>query len=309
MAERNNRRQIDRFVMNNCKIANELRKYRDLAGCVNQVSLSGERVRKPSDSADYAEYVISENLSYLDMVTANAAYTLMINSPPQATFQADTVAQIMAGNLGWRIIEKRRKELEARLQKLAGTQIYILADHDHQVEPDLYEGMFLPIAWEADGGKLQFSFLPERQMPLYQYAEDHRQLIEVPFSRLRDDQDDGQVRHNNNDRMLVLRHYLLQELEILLYQKNKVDEQQIRLFKQDREGNELGLLWILGIAGDGQGQPVKDLTPVAKKVQKSIQQLLDNWKKSGYLGDLQYQMLPAESGFGVWITSGKEQTT
>lgn len=81
MAEKNSRRQIDRFFMNNCKIANELRKYRDLAGCLNQVSLSGERVRIPSDSADYAEYFISENLTYLDMVTANAVYTLMVTRP------------------------------------------------------------------------------------------------------------------------------------------------------------------------------------------------------------------------------------
>ena len=57
-------RQPDRFVMNNCKIANELRKYRDLSGCVNQVSLSGARVRRPSDAADYAEYCISEDYDY-----------------------------------------------------------------------------------------------------------------------------------------------------------------------------------------------------------------------------------------------------
>ena len=89
MARRNSRRQADRFFMNNCKIANELRKYRDLAGCLNQVALSGERVRRPSAAADYAEYYISETLSYLDMVTANAAYTLMAGGPPDAPFQAD----------------------------------------------------------------------------------------------------------------------------------------------------------------------------------------------------------------------------
>lgn len=119
MAEKNSRRQIDRFFMNNCKIANELRKYRDLAGCLNQVSLSGERVRIPSDSADYAEYFISENLTYLDMVTANAVYTLMVTRPNQTAFQADLIGQIMAGNLGWRVPPRMRQDLEARLQKLS----------------------------------------------------------------------------------------------------------------------------------------------------------------------------------------------
>ena len=305
MAAKFHPRQINRFFINNCKIANELRKYRDLAGCLNQVSLSGERVQKPSQSADYAEYFISEDLSYLDMVTANAAYTLMVSCPPGFLFQADTVAQIMAGNMEWRIIPQRRKELEARLQRLARIQIHILADHDHQVEGDLYEGQFLPVEWEPVGGKLKFRFLPGKPMPLYQYAEDHRQLIEVPFCRLQDAPEDGQVRHNNNDRMLLLRHYLLQELEILSYRKNKVEDLQIRLLKQDREGNELGLLWTLGISGDGGEQRPGD-PATAKNVQKVIGHLMDNWQKRGYLDGLDYQMLGTAEGFGVRIFSLKE---
>mgnify|MGYP005804210929 FL=1 len=109
MARKSTQRQLNRFLMNNCKIANELRKYRDLAGCLNQVSLSGERVRRPSDAADYAEYFISGTLSYLDMVVANAAYTLQVSSP-QTEFQADAIAQIMAGNLERRIAEKQRED-------------------------------------------------------------------------------------------------------------------------------------------------------------------------------------------------------
>lgn len=305
MPKKNSQRQIDRLIMNNCKIANELRKYRDLAGCLNQVSLSGERFRKPRDSADYAEYFISDNLTYLDMVAANAAYTLMINSPPQAVFQADAIGQIMAGNTGWRIPKKMKSDLESRLQKLARTEIYILADHDHQVEQDIYEGTFLPVAWESRGEKVTFHFLPDKQMPLYQYAEHHRQLIEVPFSRLRDDLNGNQIQHNNTDRMLALRHYFVQELEILRYENNKVKEQQIRLFKKDREGNEMGLLWILGIPDDPQPpeKPVKDLLPIARRTQTLIQELLDNWQKSGYLGSLQYEILSDKEGFGVRISS------
>lgn len=301
MAEKNSRRQIDRFFMNNCKIANELRKYRDLAECLNQVSLSGERVRIPSDSADYAEYFISENLTYLDMVTANAVYTLMVTRPNQTAFQADLIGQIMAGNLGWRVPPRMRQDLEARLQKLAKTQIYILADHDHQVEQTLYEGAFLPVRWEPSGDALQFQFLSERRMPLYEYAEHHRQLIEVPLDRLRDNPNSPQ--HNNTDRMLALRHYLLQEVEILLYEHNRVNALQIRLLKEDAEGNEWGLLWVLGITGTSETQTVKDPSAVAKRVQKSMAALLEGWQQSGYLGSLQYQMLSAQDGFGVRMAS------
>ena len=298
MARKQALRQTDRFFMNNCKIANELRKYRDLAGCLNQVSVSGERSRRPASCADYAEYYISENLSYLDMVTANAAYTLMVSAPPQAEFQADAVAQIMSGNPGWRILGKRRSQLEARLQRLAGIQLHILADHDHQVEQDLYEGAFLPVSWVTEGDRTRFRFLPDRQMPLYQYAEDHKQILEVPAARLRDSQEAGQVRHNNNDRMLLLRHCLLQELEILRYGKNKVTQTQLRLLKRDRDGEEFGLHWTLGILDEAKEN---DWGAVAKKVHASIRQLLTGWQESGWLGPVTFQMLSPREGYGVHL--------
>ena len=304
MAEKTVMRQMDHFVMNNCKIANELRKYRDLSGCVNQVALSGTRVRRPSDATDYAEYFISEDLSCMDMVVANAAYTLM-SSGFVKTFQAETIARLLSGSSSLRIGEKRRADIEACLTKLARIQIHILADHDHQVERDLYEGTFLPISWSVNQGKLRFQFLSEGTMPLYQYAADHRQLIQVPLSSLRDDSDDGRARRNNTDRVLLLRHYLLQELEVLKYPDNKVTEQRLRLLKRDQEGHEMGLLWILGIIPDTE-DGAKEPMPVAQTVQRTIVRILDSWQKNGLLHPVKYQMLSAEEGFGVWFTTGQQ---
>ena len=304
MAEKTGWRQMDYFVMNNCKIANELRKYRDLSGCVNQVSLSGTRVRRPSDADDYAEYFISEDLSYMDMVVANAAYSLMASGSRQ-TFQAETIARLISGSPGLRVGEKRRADLESRLTKLAGVQIQILADHDHQVERDLYEGAFLPISWTDDHGKLKFQFLSGEAMPLYQYAADHRQLLQIPLSSLRNDSEDSKNRRNNTDRALLLRHYLLQELEVLKYPDNKVTEQKIRLLKRDQEGHEMGLLWILGIIPDTE-EGTKDSAPVAQTVQQTIARMLEGWQKSGLLQPVAYQPLTAEEGFGVWFTTAQE---
>ena len=66
----------------------------------------------------------------------------------------------------------------------------------------------------------------------------------------------------------------------------------------------MGLLWTLGIIG---GEEAKDVAAVARSVQRSIRQLLDSWQRSGYLGGLQYQMLPDKEGFGVRIVSGGRQ--
>ena len=303
MTEKTGFWQIDRFVMNNCKIANELRKYRDLSGCLNQVSLSGTRVRRPSDAADYAEYFISEDLSYMDLVVANAAYTLM-SSGSQEAFQAETIARLISGSPDTRSGEKRREDLESRLTKLSKIQIHILADHDHQVERDLYEGAFLPISWSPNRGRLKFQFRSGETMPLYQYAGDHRQLLQIPFSSLQDQPDEGKSRRNNTDRSLLLRHYLLQELEVLKYPDNKVTEQRVRLLKRDPEGHEMGLLWTLDIIPDSKEESKSPLA-AAQTVQRTITRMLDDWQKNGLLQSVKYQMLPAEEGFGVWFTTEK----
>ena len=306
MAAKKSQPMLDHFIMNNCKIANELRKYRDLAGCLNLVSLSGEQRGDPRKAPDYAEYYISRELDGLDMVAANAAYTLQSVSPPQAEFQAELIARIMAGNLGWRILEKRRHELEARLQLLAETRIVILAEHDHQVEQDLYEGAFLPVTWTSGSGRVSFRFTGEA-MPLYQYALHHRHLITVPFQALLDD---DAVRHNNSDRLLLLRHFLLQEIMVLLNSKNRVKTQKICLLKQDREGRELGLLWRLDLLGDTPERQPKDPAALARKVQATPEQRLAGWQRRGVRGPRHYQMLGPAEGWGVRLFSerGKIRT-
>lgn len=283
---------MEQFIMNNCKIANELRKYRDLTGCVNRAVLS-------DDQKNYVEYVITRELSYMDMVTANAVYSLWRSGEGENGFRAETIGQIMAGDMDRRLRPEKQDEIEARLQRLAATELYILADHDQQAMQEVYEGAFLPLTWEAGRSRLRFRFREGGQMPLYQYAEERNQLIRIPVSLLRDDETLGQARLNNNDRTLLLRHYLLQELEIVRYPGNRIDEREVRLLKRDEAGNEYGLLWLLGLAGEGKSPAAE-----ARRAQQTVDQLLDNWRKSGYVTQEQYQPLPEEKGYGVLLLNG-----
>ena len=288
-------KKLDRFYMNNCKIANELRKYRDLAGKVNWVALSGEGGSDPRQAADRAQYVISRDLTYMDMMVANAAYSLWRYSAGQGTFTAETICQVMAGRMDCRAGPVRQAGLERRLQQLADTWICILADQDHQVTEDLYEGAFLPVTWETRGKRLRFHFSTGMEMPLYRYGEAHRQLLELPLSRLRDQEGLG----NNTDQNLLLRHYMLQELEILLYQGNKVTDQKIRLLRRDWEGQEFGLLWTLGLV-DETG--AKDPRTAAQAAQSVLCQLLKSWQREGILREEQYRFLTPEEGWGVLLS-------
>ena len=178
---------MEQFIMNNCKIANELRKYRDLTGCVNRAGLS-------DDPENYVEYVITREMSYMDMVTANAVYSLWRSGEGDNGFRAETIGQIMAGDMARRLRPEKQDEIEERLQKLAGTELYILADHDQQAMQEVYEGAFLPLTWETGRSRLRFRFKDGGQMPLYQYAEERNQLIRIPVSLLRDDEALGQTR-------------------------------------------------------------------------------------------------------------------
>lgn len=283
---------MEQFIMNNCKIANELRKYRDLTGCVNRAGLS-------DDPENYVEYVITREMSYMDMVTANAVYSLWRSGEGDNGFRAETIGQIMAGDMARRLRPEKQDEIEERLQKLAGTELYILADHDQQAMQEVYEGAFLPLTWETGRSRLRFRFKDGGQMPLYQYAEERNQLIRIPVSLLRDDEALGQTRLNNNDRTLLLRHYLLQELEIVRYPGNRIDEREVRLLKRDETGCEYGLLWVLGLVPEGKN-PVAEV----KRIQQTVEQLLDNWRKSGYVTENQYQVLPEEKGYGVQLLNG-----
>ena len=114
---------MEQFIMNNCKIANELRKYRDLTGCVNRAGLS-------DDPENYVEYVITRELSYMDMVTANAVYSLWRSGEGDNGFRAETIGQIMAGDMARRLRPEKQDEIEERLQKLAGTELYIIPGKD-----------------------------------------------------------------------------------------------------------------------------------------------------------------------------------
>lgn len=285
---------MEQFLMNNCKIANELRKYRDLTGCVNRVSLS-------DDPKNYADYVITKEVSYLDMVTANAVYSLWRSGEGDNGFRAETIGQIMAGDMDRRLRPEKQDEMEERLQRLSETELYILADHDQQAKQKVYEGPLLPLTWESGKSRLRFRFRQDGQMPLYQYAEERNQLLRLPVSLLRDDETLGQTRLNNNDRTLLLRHCLLQELEIVRYPGNRVDQRELRLLKRDEAGNEYGLLWTLGLAAEEKNQAAE-----AKRAQQTMELLLDNWRKSGYVTEEQYQPLSPEKGYGILLLKSNE---
>lgn len=197
---------MEQFIMNNCKIANELRKYRDMTGCVNRAGLS-------DDPENYVECVITRELSYMDMVTANAVYSLWRSGEGDNGFRAETIGQIMAGDMDRRLRPEKQDEIEERLQRLAGTELYILADHDQQAMQEVYEGAFLPLVWET--------------------------------------------------------------------------------------GCEYGLLWVLGLMAEGKNPAAE-----AKRIQQTLEQLLGNWRKSGYVTENQYQFLPEEKGYGVLLLSG-----
>ena len=64
----------------------------------------------------------------------------------------------------------------------------------------------------------------------------------------------------------------------------------------------MGLLWVLDIIPDSKEESKSPLA-AAQTVQRTIARMLDDWRESGLLQSVKYQMLSGEEGFGVWFTT------
>ena len=277
------------FVMNNCKIANELRKYRDLTGHVNRVFLSSPGARG-ENRGRYADYVLGGQVSFFDTVLLNAACTLLY-AGGRTSFRTETVAQVMAGDPSRRLSKEKRAQLSDDLERLSHIRLAILGE-PCGAGRDCYEGTLLPLEREGE----LFRLREGETAPLYQYALDRSQLITVPAALLRDDPKKGQTVHSNHDLTLMLRHFLLQELEILFHAGNRVAARNIRVVRKDGDHKESGLLWCLtGDEGDDTGG--KALSPKGQKLLRTLCSLLDNWKAVGYLNA--YSLLADGTGVRV----------
>ena len=155
--------EIDVLYVNRTKIAQRIRKGM-MAGEDVEVGRRGSNLT--------VSYKISgEKLTYLDMMVADAVYTLLKHG--ERTIYARNVMELLSGNHNMMMRPERTKQINDSIRKMIRTEIFIDMRRSKSVgffyddENPILKGAFLPLKEEKKG----FSQIEEAIPPLYEYAE------------------------------------------------------------------------------------------------------------------------------------------
>lgn len=166
-------RRIDNLYANRTALAREIREYT----IKTKTPQSGQEIRievdlglKGRNADGKVSYVLSEPLSFFDLMLADAVYTL--ESCQVKTIYAANVAAVLSGDPGIRLKSDRKQAIEEALLRMSAARITIQYDPKHgfcytpEERSGKLSGPFLPLK-KADRGGFVWSEKP----PLYRYAE------------------------------------------------------------------------------------------------------------------------------------------
>lgn len=266
--------QIKMIHINNTKVANEIRKIKNLAGSYRQINVGSEK-------KIITAYGISENLSCFDMVVADAAYTLQANR--FENISAGQVMRVMSGNMNQSLSATKKEKIEESMQKMMETMMLIDCQQEvlargyinDKLDEKIYR-RFLPCE-EISKKKYRFT----GKLPLYEYAEISGQIIAAPIKLLQNPDAEGLV--SDTWETVLIKRYLLQWLEIMKH-GNSYDGRKIIYFRRAHGGDEMyaGMLPQLDINREDYAT-ASSWNRKIKKVHETVTKILDGYKKQGYI--------------------------
>ena len=267
--------QIKAIHINNTKIANEIRKIKNLAGIYRQVNVGLEKKKI------ITSYGMSENLSYFDMVVADAAHTLQVNG--FENISAGQVMRVMSGNMNQSLSATKKKRIEESMHRMMETMILIDCQQevlarghiDNALDTKIYR-RFLPCE-KISENKYRFT----GKLPLYEYAEVSGQMIIAPIERLQNPATEGMM--SDTWETVLIKRYLLQWLEIMKH-GNSYDGRKIIYFRRAHGGDEMyaGMLPQIDI-NRGDYASISSWNRKIGKVHEVVTKILDGYKKLGYI--------------------------
>lgn len=257
--------------LNNTKIANSIRRYRDLPGYRLTVTVS----RRNSREIIRSQFVITNDLLPWDLAVADAIYSLHADGCRKITPRS--VLVVLSGDDRISVPAQRRLQLEQCIDRLIATQIHIDCAAECALSPSLlprYGGGFL-CAEKIPGG---YRLPDEAPMPLYAYAEAKRQIITVPTALLACISSESQHMVNSRENLL-LRHHLIHELELIRNPNNSVSEKTF-FFR----GKQSEPLWEM-LELDAGAMPPEFRAAKARELYRKTRLLMESWQTLGYLTD------------------------
>ena len=307
--------------INICKLAQEIYKNHYSLDQLNRLEVgSKKRPMCCTYMLDVPEEFRMEGFSYYDSAVCDAVYTLYKYQYENITL--NDIIRVMAYDEKIRFFyqkaqpQKREARLRRSLEKLRTTGIVIdfrdevekraLTDSEGQPLLGLLADHILPLEPDSDGKT--FWFAEGKKLPVYAYAETIGQIICVPEKLIAPEK----YPFSNTDEVILLRRILIQRIEAMANEKNRMGGRKIRYYGN---GTEEGIFPLIGVKKENFSQE-----PVHKKgsdrvryesrgwknkvhdLDKKVGIILDTYKKYGYIED--YESLkntPRELVRGVEI--------
>lgn len=274
---------INRAFINNTKIANELRKSKN----INTNGFYRIDVGEKGKAVEVL-YSIDTRLTYFDLAVADAVYTLWKNGFDKIAITQ--VMRVLSGNEEQVLTAPKKKEIESSIEKMSKTLFKINWAKEKDARgitrgsyEEEFARSFLPCK------KIGTKYYLTEKMPLYEYGEMNGQMISFPLSLLKTfEKGSGQSKSDTTELVLIKR-FLVQRIEVLQH-KNRFNENKIVYLRRAHGGSEkyVGLLPLLDIlptnyidGDEAYGEQKK--RRIIDRVHKSVCDILDNFVKQNYI--------------------------
>lgn len=275
---------LDIFSINNTKIANCIRKESNLPATRNVVTISKRMAKDKIQN----HFVISQDLSYFEMAVADAIYSVYLQG--EKRFTPRKILIMLTGDERISLPKERKKQLETIVEKLCLTTIDIFCPQEtNNKMSERYEGAFLSAVKEKTG----FRFTKDRPLPLYAYGEDRKQMITIPRFLL------NVPGLSNTNENILLKQYLIHELELVRNKNNSVREKTLRVldYKNAR------LLSALEINLD-EFSSIGSRNKKVKEIYKKIRLIFEYWSCEEQVGYLIQPIEFHDEDFSIYICPG-----
>lgn len=256
------------FSINNTKIANVIPKYHDLPKTRNIISVNTRGTKRKD-----IQFVITRDLTRFDMAVADAVYSLDRQGIKKIT--ARKILLAISGDEYISVPKDRKIQVETVIEKLMDTEIYISCKEEaNQTVAPYYAGKFLDAVRDTNGYKIQGN----KPMPLYAYGEDKRHMITVPWELFQYRPDEGRGTTDkiiNSKENMLLKCYLVRQLEIIRNGRNKVEEKTFQIKSRAEIFENLEI--------DTKSFTEESLMNKIRDIYRKMELILEYWVRIGYI--------------------------
>jgi hypothetical protein len=282
--------------LNNSKVANYIVTQTDLFSSTMQLTtIPKKNIFVTVDlTADQNLILSNPNITQYDLAVMDAVYTLLVNGA--AAFTPEMVVRIMSGNFDQDVTPQKSGAVTKSLHKLSLIRITIDCTTELRARKKIDKDQT---------AKLTSYLMPLREMDiqsanhqvimkgyqliekpvLYIYAEEVRQIIDIPTKLLEITDPSGSGHLSDTDDVIIIKRALIRRIELMKCNKNHMDNTTIRYEWYDPTvGTKKGFFAMLGFDASQYKNPAQ-WKKKRSSLNRIITTILNDFKREKYITD------------------------